>query len=89
VFGGHLWELVLVLLLALLVFGPKRLPEIGGSLGKGIKEFRKGTSDLGDSVMNRDREIPDAPRTAPTPDEATVQSHHEPAPPPPRERDAS
>jgi sec-independent protein translocase protein TatA len=43
-FGGHIWELLIVLALALVVFGPKRLPEIGGAMGKGIREFRKGTS---------------------------------------------
>ena len=45
-FGGHIWELVIVLALALVVFGPKRLPEIGGAMGKGIREFKKGTSEL-------------------------------------------
>ena len=52
-FGGHIWELVIVLALALVVFGPKRLPEIGGAMGKGIREFKKGTSELaelGDST---------------------------------------
>ena len=34
-----------VLALALVVFGPKRLPEIGGALGKGIREFKQGTSE--------------------------------------------
>jgi sec-independent protein translocase protein TatA len=33
-------ELVVVLIIALIVFGPKRLPELGRSLGKGIREFR-------------------------------------------------
>lgn len=34
-------EIVIVLILALLVFGPKRLPQMGRSLGKGVREFRK------------------------------------------------
>jgi TatA/E family protein of Tat protein translocase len=34
-------EIIIVLLLALLVFGPKRLPQMGRSLGKGVREFRK------------------------------------------------
>lgn len=42
--GGHLPELMLVLTLALIVFGPKRLPEIGASLGKGIRDFRQSVS---------------------------------------------
>jgi sec-independent protein translocase protein TatA len=33
-------EIVIVLIIALVVFGPKRLPELGRSLGKGIREFR-------------------------------------------------
>jgi TatA/E family protein of Tat protein translocase len=40
---GHLWELVVVLLIALIFLGPKRLPELGSSLGKTIREFRKTT----------------------------------------------
>jgi len=53
VFGAHLPELLIVLVLALVVFGPKRLPEIGGALGKSIREFRDGTSDLKDKAMGR------------------------------------
>jgi len=45
-FGAHIPELAIVLVLALVFFGPKRLPEIGGAVGKGIREFRKGTQDL-------------------------------------------
>lgn len=33
-------EIIVVLIIALIVFGPKRLPELGNSLGKGIREFR-------------------------------------------------
>jgi TatA/E family protein of Tat protein translocase len=45
---GHLWELVVVLLIALIFLGPKRLPELGSSLGKTIRAFRKSTSELQD-----------------------------------------
>ena len=45
---GHLWELVVVLLIALIFFGPKRLPELGLSLGKTIREFRTSTSNVQD-----------------------------------------
>jgi sec-independent protein translocase protein TatA len=41
------FELAIVLIIALVVFGPKRLPELGRSLGKGIREFRGSVS--GDS----------------------------------------
>ena len=39
-------ELLLILLILLLLFGAKRLPEIGRALGKTLKEFRKATQDL-------------------------------------------
>ena len=47
---SHFPELLIVLVIALVVFGPKRLPELGSGLGKGIREFRKATSDLQDSL---------------------------------------
>jgi len=39
-------EMLVILVIALLVFGPKKLPELGKSLGKGIREFNKATNDL-------------------------------------------
>lgn len=39
-------ELIFILVLALLIFGPKRLPEIGRTIGKGMAEFRKASNDL-------------------------------------------
>ncbi len=36
------WELILILAIVLIVFGVGRLPQIGGAIGKGIREFRKG-----------------------------------------------
>jgi sec-independent protein translocase protein TatA len=43
------WEIILLLLLALLLFGAKRLPEIGRSMGRGLREFKE-------SVSGRDRD---------------------------------
>ncbi len=45
-FGLHLPELIIVLVVALLIFGPKKLPEMGSAIGKSIKEFRKGMHEL-------------------------------------------
>jgi len=39
-------ELIFILVLALLIFGPKRLPEIGRTIGRGMAEFRKASNDL-------------------------------------------
>jgi sec-independent protein translocase protein TatA len=41
-------EIIVILLIALIVFGPKRLPEIGKTVGKGLREFRKATQDIKD-----------------------------------------
>jgi TatA/E family protein of Tat protein translocase len=48
-------ELIVVLIVALIVFGPKRLPELGRSLGKGIREFRGSIS--GDREDEEDKEL--------------------------------
>lgn len=49
-------EIVVVLIIALIVFGPKRLPELGRSLGKGIREFRGSLG--GDDEDEDDRPSP-------------------------------
>jgi sec-independent protein translocase protein TatA len=41
-------ELAIVLIIALVIFGPKRLPELGRSMGRGIREFRSSVSGKGD-----------------------------------------
>jgi TatA/E family protein of Tat protein translocase len=43
-------EILLILVLALLIFGPRKLPEIGRTLGKSLGEFRRATSDLKRSI---------------------------------------
>ena len=47
-------ELIIIFVVALLVFGPKRLPELGRSLGRGLTEFRRASSELKSSI---EREI--------------------------------
>lgn len=54
-------EIAIVLVIALIVFGPKRLPELGKSLGRGISEFREGVSSIGDSVTGQDDEDDEEP----------------------------
>ena len=67
------WELVLILLVLLLVFGAKRLPEMGRSLGKGMREFKESVTGMDDRDDREDRpstaaELPAAP-SDPTPAE--------------------
>jgi len=57
--GGKigLWEIMLVLAVALIIFGPAKLPELGRSIGNGLKEFRKATKDLKDSITFDEKDI--------------------------------
>ena len=55
-FGIGIWELLILLLVLLLVFGPKRLPEMGRQLGKGMREFK-------DSVSGSEKDDQDDPHT--------------------------
>src|SRR5512136_1247574 len=48
-FGRQPLHIVIVVIVALIIFGPSRLPEIGRGLGKSLAEFRKGTKDMTDS----------------------------------------
>jgi sec-independent protein translocase protein TatA len=71
--GNIGWQgAIIILIVLLVVFGPKRLPEMGRSLGRGMREFK-------DSVTGKDD---DEPRELPP------AADDEPAAPPPRERDS-
>ena len=43
-------ELILVLVIVLIIFGPGKLPDIGSAIGKGVREFRKASTDLEESI---------------------------------------
>jgi sec-independent protein translocase protein TatA len=66
-------EIAIVLIIALLVFGPKRLPELGKSVGKGIREFKGSISGDDDDEK---------------PDEKTQIAAADPTPPPPAQAPA-
>ena len=51
-FGLGPWELLLIFLAILLLFGAKRLPEIAQGMGKGIKEFKRAMKDTTDEIKN-------------------------------------
>ena len=58
-------ELIVILIIALLVFGPKRLPDMGRSLGKAIREFRNAGKEIqNDIVESMDKEDRDSTKPA-------------------------
>jgi sec-independent protein translocase protein TatA len=69
-------ELIVVLIIALIVFGPKRLPELGRSLGKGIREFRGSVSGDrdDDDDDDSDSERPELPQSKAQAQTDTVES---------------
>ncbi len=48
-------SLILILVIALLIFGPKKLPEFGSAVGKTLKEFKKSTNELMDDEPDSDK----------------------------------
>jgi TatA/E family protein of Tat protein translocase len=63
-------ELVIILVIALLILGPGKLPDVGAALGKSIREFRKASTDVQDAVKVD---------TSPLPPETTTPAQAEPA----------
>jgi sec-independent protein translocase protein TatA len=94
-FGFHWAELLVVLLVALVIFGPKRLPEWGGSLGRGLRDFRhelhevKGemglteiqeqVRDVRDSVASLPHELKVNTQPAETADAGVGDGQHQPS----------
>ncbi|NLV71116.1 MAG: twin-arginine translocase TatA/TatE family subunit, partial [Actinobacteria bacterium] len=68
--GG--WEIVIVVVLALIIFGPKKLPELGSSLGRSITGFKKGLRDAKEELQ--ETEEPPATAEPSAPDGAQAQA---------------
>ncbi|TDI29394.1 MAG: twin-arginine translocase TatA/TatE family subunit [Acidobacteria bacterium] len=57
-FGLGVQELLIILAILLLIFGPKRLPQLGNALGRTIKGFRKGVQESDEKESSEDPQIP-------------------------------
>jgi TatA/E family protein of Tat protein translocase len=64
-------ELILILVIALIVLGPGRLPEVAQSLGKSVREFRKAATDVKEAASLEPTQGTAAQATAPSPPAAT------------------
>tara|TARA_B100000959_G_C14513439_1_gene432305 strand:- start:330 stop:527 length:198 start_codon:yes stop_codon:yes gene_type:complete len=51
------WEIVLIFVVLLLVFGGKKLPELARGLGQGLKEFKKATKDIKEEINSAEEEV--------------------------------
>lgn len=63
-FGIGPTELIVILVIALLVLGPKRLPELAAGLGKGLAEFRRATADINAELDEARRSLEEQTREA-------------------------
>ncbi len=74
-------EIMLIMVVVLLLFGAKRLPEVGASIGKGIREFKRSLSDTQDAIMGSDdaqRNLPPRQVDAAAPTQPTAAPQGEP-----------
>jgi TatA/E family protein of Tat protein translocase len=73
-FGIGMPELLLILGLALIVLGPKKLPELAKALGKGLAEFRRATDELKTEFRQMEREVDEASEAAAVKDEPALEN---------------
>jgi sec-independent protein translocase protein TatA len=74
-------EIMLIMVVVLLLFGAKRLPEVGASIGKGIREFKRSLSDTQDAIMGSDdaqRNLPPRQVDGAAPSQPTAPPQGEP-----------
>jgi sec-independent protein translocase protein TatA len=76
-------ELIIILVIALIVIGPGRLPDVGSALGKSIREFRKASSDVADATRVETDPLPPSSSGHPVaPPVATTSAAPTPTPEP-------
>jgi TatA/E family protein of Tat protein translocase len=78
-------ELIVILVIALLIIGPGKLPDVGSALGKSIREFRKASSDVQEAAKIDTSPMPPPNSSSTTPEPNVLHTPTPPAPstPPP------
>ena len=79
-------ELFIVLVIVLVLFGAKRVPEIGASIGKGIREFKKSMNDVDRAIRDPERDAQPVARLPPATVESTAHRADEDPRPEPKRR---
>ncbi len=77
-FGVGAPELLIILVVALLVLGPRRLPEMARSLGRGMAEFRRASNEFTRTLSAAADEPPPAPSAPPAPNPAVAADDDKP-----------
>jgi len=82
-FGISIWELMILLIVLLLIFGAKRLPEMGRSLGKGMREFKDSVTGVEEAVSTTTPtptsvELPPAPSAQDSTAESESETERQP-----------
>lgn len=78
-FGIGMPELILILAIALIVLGPRKLPEIARALGKGISEFRRATDELKEEFRQAEQNIEESTSESPADNEPSRAASTPPA----------
>jgi TatA/E family protein of Tat protein translocase len=81
-FGIGMTELLIILAVGLLVIGPKKLPELARSLGKGLAEFRRASTEMRREFLEVADEVRIDPPTQPTPEQSKSEPKSESNPEP-------
>jgi sec-independent protein translocase protein TatA len=84
-FGIQPIHIIVIIVVAFLIFGANKLPELGRSLGKTLSEFRKGTKEAAEGFkeeMQKPGQAPAAPAAPATPDDSSYAQPLPPIPPP-------
>ncbi|TMF45449.1 MAG: twin-arginine translocase TatA/TatE family subunit [Chloroflexi bacterium] len=75
----HPFWIIAIIVVVLIVFGPGRLPELGGAVGKAMREFRKATSELTSDITHSTQPAPAPPVAATPPAPAPAPTESAPA----------
>jgi sec-independent protein translocase protein TatA len=78
-FGIGMPELIVIFIVALLIFGPKKLPDLGRALGRGLAEFKRASEEL-KAELSADLRLEEEEKPPPEPPAAPHTAASEPAP---------